>query len=487
MLNNKRINNLGCGAKTTVKKQQPKKTISRKLDGSNLSETKKNQRILIGEDGDRQYYFIESTSDQEELDEPTLSQKQLTTIKPPPPPPFKMQQYEQASSMSVAGSVVKPKKHSTKKHQDAILASSKPITKHTNKKATSKMLMPPPTNRAPKNVNATGSKLKFSGDGSQTLSPNLFKKISPKTKTKKHDPESQTMDDDNDDDSDDSDDDMGVNVKGANKNNNTVMFNSSSSEEEEEIESEDDCVGLKYGEYVTNSDSEDCAVPMVFDRNDRKRMAVKKTGQRKSKTSKIVDTELHTLMYSFNSKSANKPQINTTLVAASYINKLPTGLVARLRQDNYALYKALTTTKISNMLNTACMNMMNTKNLELWEWSERVMIQLCVPKHKIKFEQLTWKMVTSLVDENAFSINVCTLIKDCYVGNIQLPELLRRNRKKKKTLYPKVLNDRKIFVSQYIPINYEFIMQADAEIPETNFTKNHQMFVRPIDRLIKKH
>lgn len=153
------------------------------------------------------------------------------------------------------------------------------------------------------------------------------------------------------------------------------------------------------------------------------------------------------------------PIIDPLTAISSYLAMFSKTFLNKLYEKNPKLYDALNQRNPKEMMKIAALNIDNYSNIALMEWSEQVMIQLCTPKQRINFNDLTWRVVFDLITENQWSINVLAVMKNCYaVANNNLAVIIAKNRRYKERQFPNLVKPTEPFISQIIPINYDFIL-----------------------------
>lgn len=224
----------------------------------------------------------------------------------------------------------------------------------------------------------------------------------------------------------------------------------------------------------------------AFDRNDTKRKQIA-TNSNRGGNNNSNNTRTKYRGGSLFNNCKSSALTNPLALTAAYIMKLPKNIVAKVQYDNPALYAALYERDPKSMMHTACLNLRNHNNIELLEWSEMVMIQLCIPKQHINFKMMTWSILQDLININQWSLNVLTVMRECYTANTSLRNVIIENRLQKNIDYPNVLSDTRVFVSKnIIPLNYDFILQFNANInSEQQYLGSRSSGMCSINRLLR--
>lgn len=122
--------------------------------------------------------------------------------------------------------------------------------------------------------------------------------------------------------------------------------------------------------------------------------------------------------------------------------------------QNIPLYLAVISTTSDEMVRIACQNCFNHNNIQLLEWSEAVLIQLCTLKTCINFQLYTWKQLLDFVENNQWAVEVTQSIKDYINSSTTLARIITENHNVKINKYH--MNPIAAFVS--IPsINYKLL------------------------------
>lgn len=110
--------------------------------------------------------------------------------------------------------------------------------------------------------------------------------------------------------------------------------------------------------------------------------------------------------------------------------------------------------KPQDMINFACHHIQNTKNLQLLEWSEAVLIQLCQLHDECDFEDNSWSMIINFITENEWNMAVSHNIRENVDSRVTLSQIIKYNHKFKVLHYK--LNENCAFVK--VPtINYNIL------------------------------
>ncbi|AYP97925.1 DiNV CH01M ORF37-like protein [Mauternbach virus] len=97
-------------------------------------------------------------------------------------------------------------------------------------------------------------------------------------------------------------------------------------------------------------------------------------------------------------------------------------------KNNPSMFKALMLQSPDSMIQTACQNINNRYNLEILEWSELVLIQLCALQKKVEVDILSqWPAVKLFVENNQWTIELTQNIKRFIGHGLTLINLLEIN------------------------------------------------------------
>lgn len=124
--------------------------------------------------------------------------------------------------------------------------------------------------------------------------------------------------------------------------------------------------------------------------------------------------------------------------------------------DNELLYEAMLIKKVDYMIEFACKHCCNRKNIELMEWSEAVLIQLCDTKTKTDFNPNIWKFMKTFVLDNQWALPISYNIQKYTSAFKSLAQILEENHQFK--LKAHNLNSAAMFIK--IPIiRYEVLQK----------------------------
>lgn len=220
----------------------------------------------------------------------------------------------------------------------------------------------------------------------------------------------------------------------------------------------------------TDNDDDDDDTFGTFNRSDSKRQPFKiKHGQTKSSVDADYANYNLVEQYALASTGGKRTKLcadtNPLAVAAAYVMKLSKPVIAAARCNNPELYAALTADDPKTMIHTACLNVKNHENIELLEWSEQVMIQLCMPRQLLDFKLMTWPIMMKLININKWSLSVLTVMQKCHAVNTDIQNIIVANRARKIANYPKrTFDDCTVFVTKPIQLNHAFIIQYHKSI-----------------------
>jgi len=124
--------------------------------------------------------------------------------------------------------------------------------------------------------------------------------------------------------------------------------------------------------------------------------------------------------------------------------------------NNKSLYRALILISPDSIIETACQNINNFNNLEMLEWSELILIQLCTLRKEIDIKiLLQWPAVQLFVEHNQWSIEVTQNIKRFIGHGPTLINLLKINHNFKVSMHK--MKNTKMFICTPL-INYKCLL-----------------------------
>lgn len=124
--------------------------------------------------------------------------------------------------------------------------------------------------------------------------------------------------------------------------------------------------------------------------------------------------------------------------------------------DNEALYRALMIDDGDHMIATACMNCRNIHNMELLEWSEAVLIQLCDLK-RTNLLTASWSDIIDKVEMSQWGLKLVTHLKRTFGQSIRLSIILETNHAMKIKRFG--LQSQCVFLKNRIPpVNIPILM-----------------------------
>ncbi|ATY70234.1 OrNV gp073-like protein [Tomelloso virus] len=124
--------------------------------------------------------------------------------------------------------------------------------------------------------------------------------------------------------------------------------------------------------------------------------------------------------------------------------------------DNPQLLDAAIIDCSDKMVETAFQNIKNQRNIELLEWSELVILQLCKLKKPTTFTTMIWKQIQQSVINEQWEIKIVHNIKKYVDKSKTLLEILEENHKFKIDMHK--LNPLYTFVTRPV-INYPVLKQ----------------------------
>ncbi|ATZ81518.1 hypothetical protein DiNV_CH01M_ORF37 [Drosophila innubila nudivirus] len=124
--------------------------------------------------------------------------------------------------------------------------------------------------------------------------------------------------------------------------------------------------------------------------------------------------------------------------------------------NNKSLYRALILISPDSIIEAACQNINNFHNLEMLEWSELILIQLCTLRKEIDIKiLLQWPAVQLFVEHNQWSIEVTQNIKRFIGHGPTLINLLKINHNFKVSIHK--MKNTKMFICTPL-INYKCLL-----------------------------
>lgn len=113
--------------------------------------------------------------------------------------------------------------------------------------------------------------------------------------------------------------------------------------------------------------------------------------------------------------------------------------------DNALLYEVTTSTHNDTMIQFACKHCCNRHNLQVMEWSEAVLIQLCDLKTEHNYKHNSWSITKDIVDNNQWSLPVSYNVRKYASAFKSLSQILEQNHQFKLKEYN--LNPAKVFIN----------------------------------------
>lgn len=129
---------------------------------------------------------------------------------------------------------------------------------------------------------------------------------------------------------------------------------------------------------------------------------------------------------------------------------------------------------VDSMVRMACINLRNFNNLPLLEWSEAIMLQLCMLKIELDFKQIDWSTVRSILKSQWSHEVVSSLRKHCGCLDT-LNEIITKNHAEK--LRRKLVeNDEMFYIVPHI--NYQLLQTFCTEPINVNQIGSSMMNIK---------
>lgn len=113
----------------------------------------------------------------------------------------------------------------------------------------------------------------------------------------------------------------------------------------------------------------------------------------------------------------------------------PDDLILSNMIDNELLYEAMLITKADYMIEFACKHCCNRKNMEVMEWSEAVLLQLCDIKSENYFSHNMWKLIKTFVLDNQWALPISYNLQKYTSAFKSLAQILDENHQFKQKTY----------------------------------------------------